>query len=113
MITNENEFLSMLVKNMDNEHKIHHSKAMELSGLNDEFYLEICKSLKSKGYIYTDAEFITLTLSGIQNCKSSSKSTKKFLSWLTVFTAKKLFEIIGGIAVAVIAAFIIYHFGWQ
>lgn len=113
MITNENKFLSMLVKNMDNEHKIHHSKAMGLSGLNDEFYLEICKSLKSKGYIYTDTEFITLTLSGIQNCEFSSKSTKKFISWLTVFTVKKLFEVIGGIAVAVIAAFIIYHFGWQ
>lgn len=113
MITNENEFLAMLVKNANNKHEIHHSKAMKLSGLDDEFYLELCKSLKQKGFIQIDSEFITLTLSGMQNVTFTSDKIGKAVSWSAKFTVKLFLEIFIGIVIAAVSAFLIYHFGWQ
>lgn len=113
MITNENEFLGMLIKNANEKHEVHHSKAMKLSGLDDEFYLELCKSLKEKGFIYTDSEFITLTLSGIQHYESIPKKVGKSLSRSAKFTVKLFLEILVGAVIAVVSAFLIYHFGWQ
>lgn len=71
MIT-EKEFLKLLVENMNEKHEVHHSKAMELSGLDDDFYLDYCKSLKRKDYIRTDSEFITLTALGVQSIQSGN-----------------------------------------
>lgn len=112
MVTNENEFLGMLINNADKKCEIHHSKAMKLSGLDDEFYLELCKSLKQKGFIRTDSEFITLTLSGIQHYDSIPKKIGKSISRSAKFTANLFLEIFIGIIIAVIGAFLIYHFGW-
>lgn len=67
MVANENEFLKLLIENMNGKHEIHHTKAMEMSGLNDDLYLGYCKRLKAKGYIIIDNEFITLTALGLQS----------------------------------------------
>lgn len=113
MITNENDFLGMLIKNMNEKHEVHHSKAMKLSGLDDEFYRDLCVSLKDKGYIYTDSECVTLRLSGIRHYESVPKVIKKSVFRSAVFTVKIFFEILVGIIIAVTAAFLVYHFGWQ
>lgn len=113
MITNENEFLGLLIKNMNDKHECYHSKSIPLSGLDDISYMNYCKSLKQKGYIATDAECVYLTQQGIASYTPPVQKIADSVLKTSKFTLKTFLEILVGVVVAVLAAFLIYHLGWE
>lgn len=70
--------------------------------------------LKNKKYINQDLSNVYMTDIGRSVCKEMiPKKIKKSIFDFSKFSLKLFWEIIIGIIVAVVAAYIIYHFGWQ
>lgn len=81
--------------------------------IDDLMLINFIKSLNAKGYIHSDLEKIYVTSTTMSVYNKILKKQKPLLFNFTKFTLKIFYEIIIGIIITVLAAFIIYHFGWQ
>ena len=114
MITNENDFLGLIISCADDNHDCNAIEVIKKSGMSDIDCLQFINSLQAKGLTeLIDTETIHIYPQAYEAYVSTSKKVKDSFVKTSKFTFKTLFEIIIGIIVTVVAAFLIYHFGWQ
>lgn len=114
MITNENDFLGLIISCADESHNCKAIDVVHKSGMSDIDCLPFIKSLEQKNLIkMTSMSTIHVYPQAYEAHVSTSKKVANSVQKASKFTLKTIFEITVGVIVAAIAAFIIYYFGWQ
>lgn len=114
MVQNENDFLGVLIKCANENHDCDITDILNESGISDIDCLTFIKSLESKRLIKTlDFETIHIYPPAYEAYIAPAQEIKKSLLETSKFTLKTILEIIVGIVIAAVGAFIIYHFGWN
>ena len=114
MITNENDFLGLIISCADEKHNCNAIDVVEKSGMSDIDCLPFINSLEAKELIkMTSMTIIHVYPQAYELHMTTTKKVKSSISKTSKFTFKTLLEIIVGIIITVIAGGIIYYFGWQ
>lgn len=112
MIQNENDLLGLFIENMDDNNRISLVKMIELSELDHSSFIALNKKLEQKKYIdMPDLESAYVTSLGKANYIPKENKIKKTLYNSSKFTLERIIDIIVGVAIGIITATIIYHFG--
>lgn len=111
-IQNENDLLGLLIQNAVNDF-MNQYDLLQLSGLDHQTYNYYVKSLKSRSLVNTDLANIYLTDLGKNNYVSKREKVKKSLFNFSKLSLKSAFNTFVEIAVALLIAFLIWHFGWN
>lgn len=111
-IQNENDLLGLLIQNAINDF-MNQYDLLQLSGLDHQTYNYYVKSLKSRSLVNTDLANIYLTDLGKNNYVSKREKVKKSLFNFSKLSLKSAFNTFIEIAVALLIAFLIWHFGWN
>lgn len=117
MIT-ENDVLKALIENKNQNNDVNPVTVCKALNITDVQLLEFVKVFETKGYInhkLSTLESLHLTPFAeiaYNEITIPQKAKKSFFN-LTKFSFKTLMEILIGVAITVIAAFIIWWFGWQ
>lgn len=111
-IQNENDLLGLLIQNAINDF-MNQYDLLQLSGLDHQTYNYYVKSLKSRSLVNTDLANIYLTDLGKNNYVSKREKVKKSLFNFSKLSLKSAFNTFVEIAVALLIAFLIWHFGWN
>lgn len=110
MITNENDFLGLIISCANEKHNCKAIEVVEKSGMSDIDCLPFIKSLEAKELIkMTSTTNIHVYPHAYEVYEPISKKVKKSVLKTSKFTFKTLLEIL----VAVLIAFIIFCFGWN
>ena len=112
LIQNENDLLGLLIQNATNDF-MNQYDLLQLSGLDHQTYNYYVKSLNSKGLVVTDLANIYLTDLGKNSYVSKQDKAKKSLFDFSKLSLKSAFNTFVEIAVALLIAFLIWHFGWN
>lgn len=112
LIQNENDLLSLLIQNATND-CMNQYDLLQLSGLDHQTYNYYVKSLKSRSLVNTDLANIYLTDLGKNSYVSKQDKAKKSLFNFSKLSLKSAFNTFVEIAVALLIAFLIWHFGWN
>ena len=112
LIQNENDLLGLLIQNAINDF-MNQYDLLQLSGLDHQTYNYYVKSLNSKGLVVTDLANIYLTDLGKNSYVSKQDKAKKSLFNFSKLSLKSAFNTFVEIAVALLIAFLIWHFGWN
>lgn len=111
-IQNENDLLGLLIQNAINDF-MNQYDLLQLSGLDHQTYNYYVKSLKSRSLVNTDLANIYLTDLWKNNYVSKREKVKKSLFNFSKLSLKSAFNTFVEIAVAILIAFLIWHFGWN
>lgn len=111
-IQNENDLLGLLIQNATND-CMNQYGLLQLSGLDHQTYVSYVKSLKSGSLVDTDLANIYLTDLGKNTYVSKQDKVKKSLFNFSKLSLKSAFNTFVEIAVALLIAFLIWHFGWN
>lgn len=111
-IQNENDLLGLLIQNAVNDF-MNQYDLLQLSGLDHQTYNYYVKSLKSRSLVNTDLANIYLTDLGKNSYVSKQDKAKKSLFDFSKLSLKSAFNTFVEIAVALLIAFLIWHFGWN
>lgn len=112
LIQNENDLLGLLIQNAVNDF-MNQYDLLQLSGLDHQTYNYYVKSLKSRSLVNTDLANIYLTDLGKNSYVSKQDKVKKSLFNFSKLSLKSAFNTFVEIAVALLIAFLIWHFGWN
>lgn len=112
LIQNENDLLGLLIQNAINDF-MNQYDLLQLSGLDHQTYNYYVKSLKSRSLVNTDLANIYLTDLGKNSYVSKQDKAKKSLFNFSKLSLKSAFNTFVEIAVALLIAFLIWHFGWN
>ena len=112
LIQNENDLLGLLIQNAVNDF-MNQYDLLQLSGLDHQTYNYYVKSLKSRSLVNTDLANIYLTDLGKRSYVFKRDKVKKSLFDFSKLSLKFTFKTFLGIAVALLTAFLIWHFGWN
>lgn len=112
LIQNENDLLGLLIQNATND-CMNQYDLLQLSGLDHQTYNYYVKSLKSRSLVNTDLANIYLTDLGKNSYVSKQDKAKKSLFDFSKLSLKSAFNTFVEIAVALLIAFLIWHFGWN
>lgn len=112
LIQNENDLLGLLIQNAINDF-MNQYDLLQLSGLDHQTYNYYVKSLKSRSLVNTDLANIYLTDLGKNSYVSKQDKAKKSLFDFSKLSLKSAFNTFVEIAVALLIAFLIWHFGWN
>lgn len=114
MITNENDFLGLMIKCKNNEDICHVGKVIEQSEMTDIQCLSFFKSLSDKGYIKNlDLETYQINPIALSMYQSPAKKTAKSIFKLSVSFLKFIITYILGIISGLVIAYLTHKFGWQ
>lgn len=111
-IQNENDLLGLLIQNATNDF-MNQYDLLQLSGLDHQTYNYYVKSLKSGSLVDTDLANIYLTDLGKNSYVSKQDKIKKSFFDFSKLSLKSAFNKFIEIAVALLIAFLIWHFGWN
>lgn len=111
-IQNENDLLGLLIQNAVNDF-MNQYDLLQLSGLDHQTYNYYVKSLKSRSLVNTDLANIYLTDLVKNSYVSKQDKAKKSLFDFSKLSLKSAFNTFVEIAVALLIAFLIWHFGWN
>lgn len=111
-IQNKNDLLGLLIQNATNDF-MNQYDLLQLSGLDYQTYNFYVKSLKSQNLVNTDLSDIYLTDLGKSIYVSKREKVKKSLFNFSKLSLKSAFNKFIEIAVALLIAFLIWHFGWN
>lgn len=111
-IQNENDLLGLLIQNATND-CMNQYDLLQLSGLDYQTYNYYVKSLKSRSLVNTDLANIYLTDLGKNSYVSKQDKAKKSLFDFSKLSLKFIIKTSLGIGVALLTAFLIWHFGWN
>lgn len=112
LIQNENDLLGLLIQNAVNDF-MNQYDLLQLSGLDHQTYNYYVKSLKSRSLVNTDLANIYLTDLGKNSYVSKQDKAKKSLFDFSKLSLKSAFNTFVEIVVALLIAFLIWHFGWN
>lgn len=112
LIQNENDLLGLLIQNATNDF-MNQYDLLQLSGLDHQTYNYYVKSLKSRSLVNTDLANIYLTDLGKNSYVSKQAKAKKSLFDFSKLSLKFIIKTSLGIGVALLTAFLIWHFGWN
>jgi hypothetical protein len=117
MITNENDFLALIISCTDEKYDCKAIDVVRKSGMRDIDCLPFFKSLETKGLIkMTSTNKIHVYPQGYEVNKVQSNKIKNLIDKASKFTPKSIKDIIvatiAGIIAGIVTAFIIYHLGW-
>lgn len=112
LIQNENDLLGLLIQNATND-CMNQYDLLQLSGLDYQTYNFYVKSLKSQNLVNTDLSDIYLTDLGKNSYVSKQDKAKKSLFDFSKLSLKFIIKTSLGIGVALLTAFLIWHFGWN
>lgn len=114
MISNENDFLGLIIKCKNSNDTCSIGKILNESGMTDVQCLAFLKSLSNKG-ILTKIDLETYLINPIAYSVYQSptkKITKSFYNF-TKFSLQRVVDILVGVAIGIIVACVAHHFGWQ
>lgn len=114
MITNENDFLGIMMKCKDENGICNVREIIELSGMTDIQCLPLIQTLLDKGII-TRIDFSSYQLNPIAYSVYQSpakKAGKSFLN-LSISLLKFIVTYVLGIVSGLIIAYVAHKFGWQ
>lgn len=112
LIQNENDLLGLLIQNAINDF-MNQYDLLQLSDLDHQTYNYYVKSLKSRSLVNTDLANIYLTDLGKNSYVSKQDKAKKSLFDFSKLSLKFIIKTSLGIGVALLTAFLIWHFGWN
>lgn len=114
MITNENDFIGLMIKCKNANDTCSVGKLLNESGMTDIQCLSFLKSLSEKEII-TKIDLETYQINPIAYSFYKSQSNKIVNSFynFTKFSLQRIIDIIIGVAIGIIVAFVANHFGWQ
>jgi Mn-dependent DtxR family transcriptional regulator len=107
-MVSEKDVLFAMSKNRDENNIVDRIAIEKKLKLDDMSLIPFLKELNKKGYITQTLENIEITELGLSACKKPSLFHRLFNNF-----SKFMLNIIVDIVVALIIAFLIYHFGWQ
>lgn len=111
-IQNENDLLDLLIQNATND-CMNQYDLLQLSGLDYQTYNFYVKSLKSKNLVNADLSDVYLTDLGKSSYVPKQEKVKKSLFNFSKLSLKSAFNTFVEIAIALLIAFLIWHFGWN
>lgn len=113
MVTNENDFIGIMMKCKNEKDICNVGKVIELSGMTDIQCLSFIKSLTAKGIIQQiDLESIQVNPIAYSVYESLQKKAGKSFLKLSVSFLKFVITYILGIASGLIIAYLTHKFGW-
>lgn len=114
MITNENDFIGVMMKCKNEQDICDVMKIIELSGMSDMQCLTFIQSLSSKGIIRSvDTQYIQINPIAYSVYESPKKKAGKSFLKLSVSLLKFVVTYILGIISGLIIAYFTHKFGWQ
>ena len=111
-IQNENDLLGLLIQNATND-CMNQYDLLQLSGLDYQTYNFYVNSLKSQNLVNADLSDIYLTDLGKSSYFPKREKVKKSLFNFSKLSLKSAFNTFTEIAIALLIAFLIWHFGWN
>lgn len=114
MITNDDVSKAILDCKKPNGRK-DYQDIMEKLNVDDVSLLPFLRELNESGYITQTNEDVTVTSLGMIACNDlkPSKVIKKSVYNFSKFTLQRFFDVLIGIVICSVVAYIAYHFGWQ
>lgn len=113
MVTNENDFIGIMMKCKNEKDICNVGKVIELSGMTDIQCLPFIKSLTAKGIIQQiDLESIQVNPIAYSVYESPQKKAGKSFLKISVSFLKFVITYIFGIASGLIIAYLTHKFGW-
>lgn len=109
----ENKLLGFIVEKSKNKGYAYQYDCVSELGLSQFEVITYAKSLIEKGYITSDLSNYYVTELGKKNYTPKYKVILLRIFSFSVSSLKPFFKIIAEIVVALIIAYLIYHFGWQ
>ena len=114
MITNENDFLGLMIKFKNEDDTCPVGKLIKESGMSDLQCLSFLRSLAEKGLIkYLDTETYLINPIAYSVYQSPIKKVKQSLFRFTKFTLQRLIDFLIGVATGVVVAIVTQHFFGQ
>lgn len=114
MITHENEFIGLMIKCKNDNDMCSVGKILKESGMTDIQCLPFLRSLSGKGIITkVDTETYLINPIAYSVYKSPAKKAAKSFYNLTKFSLQRVIDILIGIAIGLVVAYVTYHFGWK
>lgn len=114
MITNENDFIGIMMKCKNEKDICNIGKIIELSGMSDMQCFPFIQSLNAKGIIQkVDLESIQINPIAYSIYESPKKKAGKSFLKLSVSFLKFVITYILGIVSGLIIAYLTHKFGWQ
>ena len=113
MITNENDFIGVMMKCKNENDICNVGKIIEISGMSDMQCLPFIQSLTAKGIIQkVDLESVQLNTVAYSIYESPKKKVGKSFLKLSVSFLKFVITYILGIISGLIIAYLTHKFGW-
>lgn len=114
MITNENDFLGLIIKCKNENGTCSVGKILSESGMTDMQCLPFLKSLSGKGVITKiDTETYLINPIAYSIYQSPMKKITKSFYNFTKFSLQRVIDILVGVAIGIVVACVAHHFGWQ
>lgn len=114
MITNENDFLGLIIKCKNENDACSVGKILSESGMTDMQCLPFLKSLSGKGVITKiDTETYLINPIAYSVYQNPMKKVKKSFYNFTKFSLQRAVDILVGVAIGIVVAYVTYHFGRQ
>lgn len=114
MITNENDFIGIMIKCKNEKDICNIGKIIELSGMTDMQCLPFIQSLSTKGIIQKiDLESVQINPIAYSIYENPKKKAVKSFLKLSVSFLKFVITYILGIVSGLIIAYLTHKFGWQ
>lgn len=114
MITNENDFIGIMMKCKNEQDVCNVCKIIELSGMTDLQCLPFIQTLSAKGIIQKiDLESIQINPIAYSIYESPKKKTGKSFLKLSISLLKFIITYILGIVSGLIIVYVTHKFGWQ
>ena len=111
MITNENDFLGLMIKYKNSDDTCPVGKILKNSEMTDLQCLPFFRSLSDKGIItFLDTETYQINPIAYSVYQSPAKKVGKSLFHFTKFTLERLIDFLIGVATGVVATYITQHF---
>lgn len=114
MITTD-EVLKAIVECKRPNNSVDYNDVMEMLNIDDNTLSHFLKEFSAKGYIYQTLENMEITSLGFsvyEDLMPKEKIKKSFFDF-SKLSLKAFFRTIVEIAVALLVAYLVYHFGWQ
>lgn len=114
MITNENDFLGLIISCADEKHNCEAIEVVKKSEMSDIDCLPFLKSLEAKELIkMTSTTNIHIYPQGYEAYASTPKKAKRLILKSSELTLNKILEIIIGVIIAIVTAGILIYLGWN
>lgn len=114
MITNDNDFLGLIISCANENNDCDVMDVINKSGMSDIDCIPFIKSLTGKGLVEMISTQALHVYPQAHNVYISPKQERKDLVLKSSkSTMKVIIEIIVGVAIVVVAAYLVFHFGWN